>query len=139
MATSSNSQWNQEYGCKGTVASCFALIDLVAWKHWLDSTLRESSLCTQSAQKVRSKWHGFKGIPSHSSCCFGGPFPQYFGCRLKKGWGLCTVGSLKALTFLKTVCPNGIADRFFRVSCEFHIPSRYRYRYRKMYFGITFS
>ena len=32
---------NPKYGCKGVVTICFALIALIAWKHWLDSTLRK--------------------------------------------------------------------------------------------------
>ena len=33
-----------KYGCKGTVKTCFALIALVAWKYWFDSTLRKLSV-----------------------------------------------------------------------------------------------
>ena len=61
-------QWNPKYGCKGTVTTRFALIALVAW--------HEEAFC---APKVRLKWYGFKGFPSHSSHCSGGLFPQYSG------------------------------------------------------------
>ena len=37
-------QWNPKYGCKDTVTTCFALIALVAWKYWFDSTLRKLSV-----------------------------------------------------------------------------------------------
>ena len=41
---SETGQWNPKYGCKGTVTTCFALIALVAWQHWFDSTLRKLSV-----------------------------------------------------------------------------------------------
>ena len=34
-------QWNPKYGCKGTVTTRFALIALVAWQYYFDSTLRK--------------------------------------------------------------------------------------------------
>ena len=37
-------QWNPKYGFKGTVTACFALIALVTWKCWLNSTLRKLSV-----------------------------------------------------------------------------------------------
>ena len=33
--------WNPKYGCRSTATACFALIALVAWKRWCDSTLRK--------------------------------------------------------------------------------------------------
>ena len=34
-------RWNPKYGCKGTVTTRFALIALLAWQYWFDSTLRK--------------------------------------------------------------------------------------------------
>ena len=36
-----SSQWNPKYGWKGTITTHFALIALVDWQYWLDSTLRK--------------------------------------------------------------------------------------------------
>ena len=56
---------------KGTVTTRFALRTLVAFEEAF------------RAPKVRLKWYGFKGFPSHSSHCSGGLFPQYSGVSPK--------------------------------------------------------
>ena len=34
-------QWKPKYDCKGTVTTCFALLNLVAWKRWFDSSPKD--------------------------------------------------------------------------------------------------
>ena len=41
------------YGCKGTVAACFALIALAAWKYLFDSALRKLSVPQSTVEMVR--------------------------------------------------------------------------------------
>ena len=55
---SANSQWNSKYGCKGTVATRFALIALIAWQYQFDSALRKLFV----HPKHGLKWYGFKGF-----------------------------------------------------------------------------
>ena len=67
-------------GTQSTVARvrlqpAFALIALVALPV-LVCQYSEEAFC---APKVRLKWYGIKGIPWHSSHCFGGLIPQYSG------------------------------------------------------------
>ena len=50
----SSFQRNPKYSGKGTVTTCFALIGLVAWKPWFDTTRRKLSV--HSAPKARLKW-----------------------------------------------------------------------------------
>ena len=83
----SESHWNPKYGCRGTVTACLPLIALIAWKYLSDF---EDAFC---APKVRLKWYGFKGFPSHSSHWSGGLFPQFSGVSpvsagnfLEGGW-----------------------------------------------------
>ena len=39
-----SSHWNSQYGCRGTVTACCALIALIAWKYLSDSILRKLSV-----------------------------------------------------------------------------------------------
>ena len=53
---------------EGYVSHSSRCFSVLVWQYF------EEAFC---APKVRLKWYGFKGFPSHSSHCSGGLFPQY--------------------------------------------------------------